>query len=415
MEGVLKSGEKDVIIIGAGPAGISTALFLARQGIRSTLAEKASFPRDKICGDGLSGWTMKMLRRLDPDLPAKVASHPAQLASGGIRVYAPGLHSVALPYQNKDYPLEPPGHVMRRIDFDTILMDEAVKNPLIEVITGVTVQSIETGDDGVRVMANDGATLRAKITVVAAGAGGRIKLPFATDAVMSGDMATGIRQYYSGITGFHEGNFVDFYFLRDFLPGYLWVFPLPNGMANVGAGIRTDILRKRKVSLKSVMEQAIRENPQLAGRFSNAKAESGVAAWSLPLGSSKRVLSGNRILLAGDAAALVDPFTGEGIGNAMWSGQAAAGHIAAALEKGRFDSEYNKHYDRLIYKKLWPEMRLSARIQWLVSHPALFNWVAAKVERHPDLQQKLTRMISEPNQLKKLTMPSFYAALLGRK
>jgi flavin-dependent dehydrogenase len=250
--------------------------------------------------------------------------------------------------------------------------------------------------------------------VIATGAGSKLTRSLVPQTGGDKNRATGIRQYFQGVTGVHEGNFVDFYFLNDFLPGYLWVFPLPDGRANVGAGIRTDILKKRKIKLKQVMEQALKENPHLAERFKDASPLSAVAAWELPLGSKKIPLSGNRFLLTGDSGWLIDPFTGEGVGNAMWSGYAAAEHIGEALSVNRFDAAFNKKYDRFVYRKLWKELRLSTWIQRLINYPKLFNWVMGKITRHPDLKQSLIRMIDDLDERKKLTSLSFYLKLLSR-
>ncbi|MFA6128156.1 MAG: geranylgeranyl reductase family protein [Bacteroidales bacterium] len=416
MERVLTGQQSEVVIAGAGPAGISTALFLAKKGIRSILIDKETFPRDKICGDGLSGWVITMLRRIDPELLKKLQQSPDQLPSHGVRFFAPNMQSIALPYSNAKFPDDPPGHVIRRIDFDRLLMDEAKGNPLIEVIQGVAIGHIENGDDKVTLVDTTGnRRFSGKMCVIATGAGSKLARSLMHGAMGDKDRATGIRQYYQGVTGVYAENFVDFYFLDDFLPGYLWVFPLPDGRANVGAGIRTDILKKRKLKLKQVMENALTNNPHLAERFKHAEAISAPAARELPLGSKKIPLSGDRFLLTGDAGSLIDPFTGEGVGNAMWSGYAAAEHIANALSANRFDAAYNKNYDRFVYKKLWKELRLSTWIQKLINYPKLFNWVINKVTRHPDLKQSLIRMIDDLDERKKLTKISFYIRLLSRK
>lgn len=415
MERILDGQRSEVVIVGAGPAGISTALFLAKKGIRSTLIEKETFPRDKICGDGLSGWVVSMVRRIDPDLVGKLQSLPNQLPSYGVRFFAPNMKSVALPYRNAKYPNDPPGHVIRRIDFDQFLMEEARKNPLIQVIQGVTIDNFEFGDDGIILIDVTGKLrFTAPMCVIATGSGSKLARSVIPGKKDYRHQATGIRQYYAGVTGVHEGNFVDFYFLNDFLPGYLWVFPLPDGGANVGAGIRTDILKKRKLTLKLVLEQALINNPHLAERFKHAHPVSGMGARDLPLGSKKVKLSGNRFLLTGDAGFLIDPFTGEGVGNAMWSGFAAAEHIGNAIAANRFDAAFNKRYDRFVYKKLWKELRLSTWIQRLINYPKLFNWVMNKVTADPDLKQSLIRMIDDLDERKKLTKLSFYIKLLGR-
>jgi len=162
------------------------------------------------------------------------------------------------------------------------------------------------------------------------------------------------------------------------------------------------------------MEQALIHNPHLAERFKDARPVSGIAARDLPLGSRKVKLSGNRFLLTGDAGFLIDPFTGEGVGNAMWSGFAAAEHIGNAIVDNRFDAAFNKKYDRYVYKKLWKELRLSTWIQRLINYPKLFNRVMNKITGNPDLQQSLIRMIDDLNERKKLTKFSFYIKLLRR-
>jgi geranylgeranyl reductase family protein len=415
MERVLTDERHDILIAGAGPAGLATALSLASKGIPSTLIDRETFPRDKVCGDGLSGWVVRMLDRIEPSLVEKVRSHPGSLPSYGIRFYAPNLKSVDLPYRNRFAPDDPPGYVMRRQDFDGLLMETALSNPLIRVMQGVNLAGL-SHEDG-RVVLTDIAgniRLKGKMAVVATGAGS--KLAGNVTSLRSADhhQATGIRQYFTGVESSGEGNFVELFFLYEFLPGYLWVFPLPDGRANVGAGIRTDFLRKRKLSLKRVMEQALMHNPILSARFRHAQPASGVAAWTLPLGSRKHPLSGEGILLAGDAASLVDPFTGEGIGNALWSGYTAAGHIEKAMAANRFDASFNKAYDRQVQLKFGKEMRTSHTIQRLVRFPSLFNFVMNRTVANPELVASVIRMIDDPAERKKLTRPFFYLRLLKR-
>lgn len=395
---------------------MSTALFLAKKGISSTLIEKETFPREKICGDGLSGWVVTMLRRIDPGLLKKLQDHPKQLPSYGVRFFAPNCRSLSIPYISAKYPDEPPGHVMRRIDFDQILVDAIRSNDRIHLVEGVCIDHLDIGTDKVTLTDTTGTKrFEGDFFVGACGAGSKLIRDLVPMDKDTRRHATGIRQYYEGVTGAGNGNFVDFYFLEKFLPGYLWIFPLPGGQANVGAGIRTDILKKRRVNLKSIMEEAIHENPHLAERFKNARPASGVAAWDLPLGSKKIPLSGNRFLLTGDSAFLIDPFTGEGVGNAMWSGYAAAEHAEKALAANRFDATFNRQYDRFVYKKLWKELRISTSIQHLISYRRLFNFVMGKANGSDYLKQSITKMIDNLEERKKLRNPFWYLRVLRGK
>ncbi len=402
-----------VLIVGAGPAGMSTALFLAKKGIPSILIEKGTFPRDKICGDGLSGWVLTMLRRIDPDLLKKLQNLPEQLPSYGVRSFAPNGKSLPIPYLSAKYPNEPPGHVIRRMDFDRLLAEEVKGNRLIELIEGVDVSSVNILEDRVVVSDSTGnQQFEAEIVIGACGAASRLFRDLAPRKKDLRNHATGIRQYYDGVAGVHPGNYLDIYFLKKFMPGYLWVFPLPNGQANVGAGIRTDILKKKKITLKKVLEIALAENPQLAERFAHARPISGVAAWDLPLHTKKVPLSGNRFLLTGDAASLVDPFTGEGVGNALWSGFAAAEHIEKAMQANRYDKEFNLAYDRFVYNKLWKEMKLVAPIQPLLNNPWLFRMAMNHIAGNKFLKKSITKMIYDLDERKKLRHPWWYVRVL---
>ncbi len=119
-------------------------------------------------------------------------------------------------------------------------------------------------------------------------------------------------------------NFIELHFLPELLPGYFWIFPMPNGRANVGAGMLSSVVAKRKVDLKKEMEKIINEHPVISKRFVHAKPEGKAQGWGLPLGRKVGSISGDNLLLCGDAASLIDPFTGEGIGNAVLSGRYAA-------------------------------------------------------------------------------------------
>jgi flavin-dependent dehydrogenase len=225
----------------------------------------------------------------------------------------------------------------------------------------------------------------------------------------------GLRAYYKGVTGFHEKNFIELHFLKELLPGYLWIFPLPNGEANVGVGMLSSEVSKRKINLKKVMLESITNNPTISNRFASAKLEGEIRGWGLPLGSKKRKISGNHFLLLGDAASLIDPFTGEGIGNAMVSGMIASRHLAAALEAGRFDQNFFKAYDEEIYKSLWSELKLSHTLQKLSKYSWLFNYVVSKAERNETLRDTITCMFDDLQMRDKLSSPKFYLKLMFGK
>ena len=187
---------------------------------------------------------------------------------------------------------------------------------------------------------------------------------------------------------------------------------MPNGMANVGLGIRSDRVSKEKINLSEKMLQAIKEVPYLEERFRNAEQKDKIRGFGLPLGSKRRKISGNRFMLVGDAASLIDPFTGEGIGNAMASGMMAAEHAVTCLQHSSYSAATMAHYDREVYRRLGRELQLSTTMQRLLHFPRLFDFVVKKADNNPYLKETIASMMDNINIREKLKQPSFYFKLL---
>ena len=177
----------------------------------------------------------------------------------------------------------------------------------------------------------------------------------------------------------------------------------------------SESLSKKKVNLREAMLKAIAENPTIKNRFENAELVGKIAGWGLPLGSKKRKISGNNFLLCGDAASLIDPFTGEGISNAMYCGMMAAEIAKDSLEQNRFDENFLKQYDENIYNRLWSELKLSHTLQKLSNYPGLFNFVINKAERNKTFRETISCMFDDLDLREKLRKPSFYFKLLFNK
>jgi len=156
----------------------------------------------------------------------------------------------------------------------------------------------------------------------------------------------------------------------------------------------------------------IQEHPEFKERFKNAKMVDPIKGYGLPLGSKKRKISGDNFMLVGDAASLIDPFSGEGIGNAVISGMVAAKHAGTCLAEQKFDAAFMLAYDALVYKKLWSELNLSRKMQKLVNYPFLFNIVVNKANRSKLLSETISSMFDNIDLRKRLQSPSFYFKLL---
>jgi flavin-dependent dehydrogenase len=211
----------------------------------------------------------------------------------------------------------------------------------------------------------------------------------------------------------HNENFIELHFLPEMLPGYLWIFPLPNGMANVGVGILSERVREKKINLREQMLNAIKNNPQISPRFAKANLNGKIQGWGLPLAMGREPLSGDNFLLTGDAACLIDPFSGEGIGNALYSGMLAAAAIKEAVEKNDFSgSHFKTTYDDVVYKRLGDELKISATLQKLCKYSWLFNLVVNKAYKSPSLKNTISCMFTDMDLRGRLSKPSFYLKIL---
>ncbi|MDX5435600.1 MAG: geranylgeranyl reductase family protein, partial [Pontibacter sp.] len=318
----------DICILGAGPAGATAALHLANKGIPSLLIDKASFPRDKVCGDALSGKVVNELKRISPELPALLGAQQETLPSWGIHFISPGGHKLSVPFKYNYSPEAdvPAGYISKRIDFDNFLVEQVRQRPEVELWEGIELNKYERAEDGGFVLSDKQGQpqVQAKLLLVANGAQSGFTRRVAALEQEPEHYCAGLRAYYKGVSDLDADGFIELHFFKDFLPGYFWIFPLPNGLANVWVGMLSSAVSRKKVNLKKEMLHMIEHHPELRQRFANAELVDDIRGYGLPLGSKKRVISGDNYMLLGDAGALIDPFTGEGISNAMISGRWAA-------------------------------------------------------------------------------------------
>ncbi|WP_276481724.1 NAD(P)/FAD-dependent oxidoreductase [Paraflavitalea pollutisoli] len=407
-----------VCIVGAGPAGATAALQLAQLGIECIVVDKAIFPRDKVCGDGLSGKVITVLNRIDAAMAGRLRARQDKLNSWGVLFVSPGRHALQVGYRpdfdstNSQHKEAPIGYVCKRMDFDNFLVDEMKARPEIQLHEGVTIDKYELQPDGYLISGSNGFQVKAALLIVANGAHASFTKEVANITMEPKHYSAGVRAYYENVTGNNADNFIELHFLKELLPGYFWIFPLPNGQANVGVAVLSDDVRKKKMNLKRSLQEIIESDPILKDRFKDAKRISPVEGYGLPLGTKRRVISGERYMLVGDAAYLIDPFTGEGIGNGMYAGRMAALQAAEAIKANNFSATQLAAYDSEVYRVLGAELKLSKRLLQMVRFPWLVNKVFGICSRNKQLQELVSSMFFEVDIRKKLAQPSFYVKLL---
>ncbi|MDX2280899.1 MAG: NAD(P)/FAD-dependent oxidoreductase [Saprospiraceae bacterium] len=386
----------DVCIIGAGPAGATTSLFLAKKGISHLILDAAVFPRDKICGDGLDLKVMRVLRQLDPTFTEEeLFENEAFVSSWGTRFFTQNGRSTDFIYTPK--PGDPHPHpiflVSKRLHFDHYLVKK-IKPAFADFRSGVLVHKVEKTADGWRLEAQGPAgalDIHCKLLIGADGDHSVVLRALGERGINRQHYAGTLRQYWKGVADLHPKNLIEVYFPKNLPMSYFYIFPLPDGEANVGYGMVSSLIAKGKYNLRKIFQQLLESDPVMAPRFANAAPLEQPVGWGIPLASLRRKASGDGYLLVGDAASLVCPTSGEGIGTGMISGFVAAQFIEKALKLKRFDAQTFEHYDREIYRRLEGEIRLY-RLMMGVS-PRLYDFGLNILAPNPVFQWSFQRRV----------------------
>lgn len=387
--------KQDIIILGAGPAGIASALFLAKKGIPSTIIEKEEFPRDKVCGDCLGGYALSILHQLDKDLFERFIQYEKKLVGQGVHFFGPDKQKVTIEAVNTVGAKIKEVALCKRIDFDDFLYKEAKKHTYIHIIQNTFVSKLHFRDERVHLFDKNGSEIGiSKMVIIASGSNQSLVNQVREKKLSRKHFASGVRAYYEGIEGLDRKGFIELHFLKKIAPGYLWIFPLNDNQANVGLGLKSDIIIKKKVNLRHLLDVCIEENEYLRNRFRNAQKLSPTKGFPLALGGKRNTISGDRYLLAGDAANLIEPLFGEGIGHAMYSGKFAAEQASLCLQKNDFSAQTNKAYDRSVYEKLGSTLRFSSMMQKIAFYPKMMGFLFNRITTNKQLQNLMFGIIN---------------------
>jgi geranylgeranyl reductase family protein len=343
----------DVAIVGAGPAGAAAAITVARAGQRVVLIDKATFPRDKICGDGITTGALRLLE----DLGLRPEQVPSWTEVGDIHVVSPSGHQATFPLPRNRGQF---AAVMRRTDLDHALVEVAVAAGAA-LHQGAEVKVADDHGEVVTLGLSDGTTISAAHVVAADGMWSPMRKLLGTAVPGYLGEWHAFRQYFDHVGPLARDLWV--WFEPDLLPGYAWCFPLPGGGANVGFGIQ----RGAKVATKEMkaLWPQLLARPHIARVLGpNAVAEDRHQAWPIPARVGEVALTAGRVLWAGDAAAVTDPMTGEGIGQALLTGQLAGEAILA----GGGPSEIRSRYEQEVIAALRADHQMSLLLIRALAH-----------------------------------------------
>ena len=351
----------DVLVVGAGPAGVATGLEARRLGLDALVVDKAAFPRDKTCGDGLTTGALRLLDELAFD----VRTLPSWAPVTDTVLVSPTGREVELP-------LPPDGAyagVVPRVELDAGLLEHARARG-VDVREGTAVTALhddsDRAGDVVTATLADGTEVTARFVVAADGHWSPVRRLLVGDDQPDLGSWHAFRQYFTGV----DDRRLWVLFEEDLLPGYAWVFPVggPGGRrANVGFGVlRTDDASTNGKAL-AAQWRGLADRPSLRRALGpHAEPEGTVRAWPIPATYDRNRLTHGRALFVGDAANVVDPMTGEGIAQALESGMLAARAIAASPnDANAVCARYRADVDRT----LGADLRFAALLQHVLRVP----------------------------------------------
>jgi geranylgeranyl reductase family protein len=359
----------DVAIVGAGPAGTAAAVELSAAGRSVVVIDKATFPRDKCCGDGLTTLALRELDHLGFD-PSGLSDwhdvHSAWLRSpNGRETEVPlpdtGLYAAVCP----------------RLQLDHALV-ELARTSGADVVEGAAVAGVEPESDRVtlRLAGAGPAAVTARYVVAADGMWSPVRKQLGLSEPGYRGEWHAFRQYARNISGPAAERLMVF-FEPDLLPGYAWSFPLPGNRVNIGFGVLRD--GNRRIQDMAALWRDLLHRPHITDALgAGFELEGRHTAWPIPARVDATPLSHGRVLFVGDAAAATDVMTGEGIGQALLTGRLAA----AAIELGgALQPEFVAHrYETTVRDELFADHRMASRLGSVLAHRHGAEWALRIVE-----------------------------------
>lgn len=368
----------DAIVVGAGPAGSTTARYLATRGLNVTVLEKAEFPRDKVCGDGLTPRCTRALIRMGID----VSTEAGWIHNLGLRVYGGRVAPFVLPWPElESFPSF--GLARRRTELDAILINHAVAGGA-NLITGanVTEPVLDASGRICGVRTADGRLFTAPFVVAADGGSSRLAVKLGREKRDDRPMGVAVRTYVRSPR--HDTDYMESWLQlwdgvpgqSNLLPGYGWAFPLGDGTMNVGLGtVAPNSAALGKVDYRDQLKRWLGGAPEEWG-ISLEGVEAPIKGAALPMSFNRKPAYADGLLLVGDAGGMISPFNGEGIAYAMEAGEYAADAIADAFYRGPGTSGAERAlqgYQTRLRSELGGYFRLGKTFVRLINHPQVMR------------------------------------------
>lgn len=392
--------DADVIVVGAGPGGSAAAYHLARHGAQVLLLEKSEFPREKVCGDGLTPRAVNQLIKLGVDLdqPGWLRNHGLRVIGGGVRMELPWPDLASYPSF---------GLTRTRHDFDHILTRRAVAVGA-DLRTGHLVNGPITDERTGRVIgvkvtaAGEQRRFFAPLTIAADGVSGRFPLALGIAKRDDRPLGVAVRRYYRSAAR-HDDDYLESWLelrSRDdphrLLPGYGWIFGMGDGRVNVGLGVLNSSGSFRQTNYRRMLTEWLGATPAEWGLADESNADGPIKGAALPMGFNRVPHYSRRVMLVGDTGGMVNPFNGEGIAYAMESAELAAEVAIQALARPN-DAAIERalsQYPQLLRARYGGYFRLGSLFVKLIGHPAIMRLGTRHGLPHPPLMRFVLKLMA---------------------
>jgi geranylgeranyl reductase family protein len=397
--------DADVIVVGAGPGGSAAAYHLAQHGARVLLLEKSQFPREKVCGDGLTPRADNQLVKMGVDIdgPGWMRHRGLRVVGGGVRLELPWPELSSYP----DF-----GLTRTRHDFDDILVRRAVAAGA-QLRTGHQVTGPVTDERTDRVVGvtatvdGEQRRFRAPVTIAADGVSGRLPLALGLAKRDDRPLGVAVRRYYHSPAR-HDDDYLESWLeLRSrtdpdrLLPGYGWIFGMGDGRVNVGLGALNSSGSFGNTNYRLLLTEWLGATPPDWGLADEANADGPIKGAALPMGFNRVPHYTRGVMLVGDTGGMVNPFNGEGIAYAMESGELAAEVASQALHRPTAAAMERalQQYPQLLRARYGSYFRLGTIFVKLLGYPVVMRVGTRHGLPHPTLMRfalKLMANLTDP-------------------
>jgi geranylgeranyl reductase family protein len=373
---------KKVLIVGAGPAGSACAATLARRGHQVTVIDKATFPRDKCCGDGLTTNALRVLESLDFPLDSVEGLRVCH----DIEVRSPAGRSISLALPDGQGVF---AAIAPRQNLDHALLEHCRRAGATVHEGTAFIEVLENGAESCRVRIEGLGDLSFDHVVAADGMWSPVRKSLGLSSPGYLGEWHAFRQYLSNVTGSAKDT-LHIWFDDDLLPGYAWSFPLPDGRVNFGFGM----LREADTSMQFMKDtwRSMLARPHIASALGpDVIAEDRHTAWPIPARIDESVHSSGRVLFVGDAVCATDTLTGEGIGQALETGIAAA----EAIDQGVTPASVRSAYSSVLHSMYLADHRMSKILGRMLASPRVARAVLRLVDQSAWTRRNFVRWMFE--------------------